>query len=59
MEINKCKVSYSIGKRRVGDVPILIADNKEAIKTLNWKPKFNIADMCRDGWDWYSKGFIN
>ena len=35
-----------------GDNAIVIADNSLAKSILNWKPKRNLEDMCRDGWNW-------
>ena len=28
---------------------------KLLIKTLNWKPKLNLKNMCKDGWNWQQK----
>ncbi len=61
-DINKCDIPYVFRPRRPGDVPILIADNRRAISLLDWHPKRNIQDMCRNGWDWQKlnpKGFVN
>ncbi len=55
IKVNNCEVPYVFSDNRSGDVPILVADNKLAIKTLNWKPKRNIDEMCRDGWNWQKK----
>lgn len=51
-EVNKCEIPYKFCNRRPGDVPTLVADNKKAISILNWYPKRNIRDMCKDGWNW-------
>jgi len=51
-KVNKRKIKYHFCNRRPGDVSILIADNKKAISLLNWKPKRDIKQMCRDGWKW-------
>ena len=50
--VNKCHIPYQYCDRRSGDVANVIADNKKAIETLDWEPKKNIEDMCRDGWKW-------
>jgi len=50
--VNKIKIPYQFCKRRTGDVPILIADNKVASSLLQWKPKRDIKQMSRDGWQW-------
>ncbi len=51
-KVNNCNLSYEFVSRRFGDVPTLIADNKLAISTFNWKPKRTLEDMCEDGWNW-------
>ena len=50
--INNCKITYKFKKRRPGDLPTVIADNKKALTTINWTPKRNLEDICRDGWNW-------
>ncbi len=47
-EINGITFPYAFVKRRMGDQPFLVADNKLALKLLDWKPKRNIVDMCTD-----------
>lgn len=46
------KVSYKIGPRRVGDLPIVFADTKKAENELGFKAKFDIEKMCIDTWNW-------
>ena len=50
--VNDVEIPYKIVKRREGDIANLIANNNLAISTINWKPKNNIENMCRDGWKW-------
>ena len=52
--VNNCKIPYIFCDRRKGDVASVIADNKKVLSLLNWSPKRNIADMCKDGWRWQS-----
>ena len=52
IEVNKCDVPYQFVERRPGDVAQIIADNQKAISLLNWSPKRNLKDMCKDGWRW-------
>ena len=52
IDVNSCNVNYVFGERRLGDSSIVVADNQLALNTLNWEPKRNIKDMCRDGWHW-------
>ena len=49
---NNIKIPFSIEKRRKGDVSKVVADSKLARKLLNWSPKRDLSDMCRDGWRW-------
>ena len=51
-DVNNVNIPLAISNRRPGDLPKIIADNNKALKLLNWLPKRNISDMCRDGWKW-------
>lgn len=57
IEINKkCTIPIVEGKQQCGDPPILIADFKKALKTLNWKPKLsNLSTIIETAWNWHSK----
>ena len=46
------KVVIQLLKR---DIPVIVADNSKARKILKWNPKFNLYDMCKDGWNWICK----
>ncbi|WP_075506976.1 UDP-glucose 4-epimerase GalE [Prochlorococcus marinus] len=52
MKVNKCEFEYSFVSRRQGDSPYLVADNRLALSTLNWKPQKSLNDMCIDAWKW-------
>ena len=55
-------IPYSICKRRPGDVPRLECSPKQAEKTLGWRARRSLADICRDGWAWQSanpEGYTN
>ncbi len=54
-KVNKCKIPIIFSERRRGDIPFSVADNSFALEILNWFPKRNIDDMCRDGWQWLNK----
>ncbi len=59
---NNLKIPYLFSRRRVGDISVIVADNSKAREILNWNPKFNLYDMCKDGWNWKCKnpnGYIN
>lgn len=44
------------GERRIGDPPILVADNKKIKEKLNWKPKFDDIDyIIKTAWEWEKK----
>ena len=47
-KINKVNFSYEFVDRRFGDQAYVVADNKLALQLLDWFPKRNIIDMCRD-----------
>ena len=52
-KVNRIDIKYEFTERRKGDKPIIYADIKKALKVMNWKPKRNIEDMCKDGWKWF------
>ena len=54
-KINNVKVPYSFDNRRLGDNAFVVADTSLAKSVLNWIPKRNIDDICRDGWNWQIK----
>ncbi len=54
-KVNNVKIPFSFDKRRIGDSPFVVADNSLAMSILNWTPKKNIDDACRDGWNWQLK----
>ena len=54
-KINKVEIPYSFKKRRFGDQAIVVADNSLAKNVLNWIPKRNLDEMCKDGWNWKKK----
>ena len=49
-EVNKVRVKYEIGKRRLGDAAICYADSSKFKKKFNWTPKYNHKIMCKDSW---------
>lgn len=48
-------IPYRIAPRRPGDVPACYADPALANRDLGWRAEKNLADMCRDAWNWQSK----
>ena len=50
-EVNALRIKKRFANRRKGDFAKVIANNYEALKALNWKPKRSIQDMCKDGYN--------
>ena len=50
--VNNIKINFEFAKRREGDIANSFADTSKLIKKLNWIPKKNLEDMCKDGWKW-------
>ncbi len=49
---------YSIGSRRPGDPPILVADASRARAVLGWTPEYSsLENIIRSAWVWYKKDF--
>tara|TARA_Y100001978_G_scaffold81061_1_gene72564 strand:- start:534 stop:1565 length:1032 start_codon:yes stop_codon:yes gene_type:complete len=49
------RIPFEIISRRKGDISEIYADNSYAKNNLDWSPKFDINDMCKDAWRWQSK----
>ncbi len=49
------KVPYEIVPRRAGDLPEFYAQTDFAQKTLGWRAKKDLREMCKDTWNWASK----
>ena len=53
--ITKRKISFQINDRRSGDPAILVSDNKLAISSLKWDPKYkDIDSIVESAWAWQS-----
>ena len=46
------KIPYKIVDRRPGDIDACFADPAKAKEELGWEAKKNLADMCKDAWNW-------
>ena len=53
--VNGVKVPYEIVARRPGDIATCYADPTKSAEVLGWKAEHDLADMCRDSWNWQSK----
>ncbi len=49
------EIPYVVEARRAGDVAENYADCAQAEREMGWKARFDLADMCRDSWNWQSK----
>ena len=45
--------------RREGDPVAVWADNTKAREMLGWQPQYNLDDIIRTAWQWYSKRYGN
>jgi UDP-glucose-4-epimerase GalE len=55
-------VRRSVGLRRLGDPPILLADAAKAQRVLGWIARRDLADMVSSAWEWMqknSKAFVS
>ncbi|MDO4537532.1 MAG: UDP-glucose 4-epimerase GalE [Coriobacteriales bacterium] len=48
------ELPYVIEPRRAGDVTANYADCTKARELMGWEARYDIADMCRDSWNWQS-----
>ena len=52
---NNCKIPVKVFPRRKGDHPILVANNMESKRVLDWEPLMTTKQICEDGWRWQYK----
>ncbi|XP_041980982.1 UDP-glucose 4-epimerase isoform X2 [Aricia agestis] len=48
------RVPWRVAARRAGDVAVNYADASLAARTLGWRARRTLADMCADTWRWQS-----
>lgn len=48
------QLPYVVEPRRAGDVTANWADCTKAEQEMGWKAQYDLADMCRDSWNWQS-----
>ena len=46
------KVRRTMGPRRPGDPPALVADSSKAQQLLQWKAKYSLHDIVSTAWNW-------
>ena len=49
-KINNVSIPYQFKKRRIGDIPFLVADINLALKLLCWRPIRSLDQICEDVW---------
>tara|TARA_Y100000589_G_scaffold331513_1_gene385397 strand:+ start:594 stop:1649 length:1056 start_codon:yes stop_codon:yes gene_type:complete len=54
-KVNNIKIPFQFVQRRSGDVAELVADNSYAKHLINWSPKKDLKDMCKDSFNWQLK----
>ena len=57
-KVNDVKVPYKIVERRTGDLSIVYCNIDKIQKYLNFEPKYNIEDMCKDGWNYINNNSL-
>ncbi len=55
MQVNGVDIPYVIAPRRPGDIATCYADPAKSREVLHWQAIKNLADMCRDSWNWQKK----
>jgi|TARA_R110000737_G_scaffold292679_2_gene299223 UDP-glucose 4-epimerase len=51
-KVTNNKLNYSVGPRRIGDVPAIFANASKAKSILNWEAKRTLEDSVRSAWKW-------
>lgn len=50
-------VPHTMGPRRAGDPPMLVAQAELAEKVLGWRPAYaDVLEIIRTAWDWHATG---
>ena len=57
MKTNNCKIDINFLDRRNGDLPICYAVTNKILKLQEWKPQYNISDMCKDIYKFLNKNY--
>jgi UDP-glucose 4-epimerase len=53
--VTKIPVTHKSGPKRGGDPAVLIADADKFTKASGWQPRFNLEDIIRHAWAWYTR----
>lgn len=53
-EVTGKPIAFTLGARRAGDAPILVADSTRAADVLGWHPSFNtMSAIIETAWGWH------
>lgn len=52
---NGVSIPYEITDRRPGDIATCYADPSKSRHVLHWQAEKDLADMCRDAWNWQKR----
>ena len=52
-EIHQKRIPLKFASKRKGDQAFVVADNSLALKLLNWYPKRNLDNMCKDSFNFH------
>ena len=47
------RLPIEFGARREGDPAELIADNRQIVSRLDWKPRHDLDSIVRSAWNWH------
>jgi UDP-glucose 4-epimerase len=48
-------LEYNVGPKREGDPAMLTADANKFMKLSNWRPRYQLEDIIRHAWAWYTR----
>ena len=51
-EVNKLKVNYNFGPRRLGDIQEIYSDGDKIMNVLRWKADKTINEALISAWNW-------
>lgn len=55
-KVVKTKINYQVANRRLGDPAILVADNKNALDKIKWKPIYkDLDEIITSAWFWHKQ----
>ena len=57
-EVTGAKVQRTMGPRRAGDPPALVADPRRAEQALQWKAKHSLREIVASAWNWMQRAKV-